>query len=372
MVCLALLMHILVKAESGKRAFLFGWLFGVGQFTISNNWIATAFTFQANMPAWLGWCAVPLIALYLAVYPGLAAWGAWRIRNAVAPVSAGTTLTTTFILAFAGCWIISEWLRSWVFTGFAWNPLGIVLLPINFAGGARYFGSYALGGIAIAIVGLGMLALKKQTRQQALLMMPFFLFTTCQYIPSGPALTTSTAVTIVQPNISQVDKYAEGFDEINFARLAQNSVPKNAKPRLLLWPEAAIPWKLESGYPFRFYQFQPGESAVGARTMLTRLMNPGDVLITGGDRLEFDDDAQLIGARNSATAMDSQGKILGHYDKAHLVPYGEYLALRGLLEPLGVARLGARQPRFLAGPGAANHGFVVRWTPNKSRAPNLL
>jgi apolipoprotein N-acyltransferase len=55
LLCLALLMHWVPRPSSGKRAFLLGWAFGVGHFTIGNNWIATAFTYQANMPAWLGW-----------------------------------------------------------------------------------------------------------------------------------------------------------------------------------------------------------------------------------------------------------------------------------------------------------------------------
>ncbi|MFM2257102.1 MAG: Apolipoprotein N-acyltransferase, partial [Pseudomonadota bacterium] len=113
---LMLLMHLVARADSGRRAFWLGWLFGLGHFTIGNNWIATAFTYQANMPAWLGWLAVPLLALYLALYPGLAAWGAWRITKILVPTQTSSA-GTPFILAFAGCWIIAEWLRSWVFTG---------------------------------------------------------------------------------------------------------------------------------------------------------------------------------------------------------------------------------------------------------------
>ena len=52
---------------SWKAALLTGWLFGVAHYTLTNNWIATAFTFQSEMPAALGWVAVPLISLYLAV-----------------------------------------------------------------------------------------------------------------------------------------------------------------------------------------------------------------------------------------------------------------------------------------------------------------
>ena len=67
------LMALVRRASSWKQAALIGWCFGVGHFTLGNNWIATAFTYQANMPAWLGWVAVVLLSLYLAVYPAIAA-----------------------------------------------------------------------------------------------------------------------------------------------------------------------------------------------------------------------------------------------------------------------------------------------------------
>ena len=72
------LCELVARASSLKRALIIGWLFGLGQFAIGLNWIATAFTFQAAMPAWLGWIAVLLLSLYLAIYPAMAAGLAWR------------------------------------------------------------------------------------------------------------------------------------------------------------------------------------------------------------------------------------------------------------------------------------------------------
>ena len=70
----------LVGAAPDRRgALLVGWTWGVGHFTLGNNWIATAFTYQAKMPAWLGWLAVFLLALYLAVFPALACLGGWLV-----------------------------------------------------------------------------------------------------------------------------------------------------------------------------------------------------------------------------------------------------------------------------------------------------
>ncbi|MBS1240281.1 MAG: apolipoprotein N-acyltransferase, partial [Proteobacteria bacterium] len=67
------LVLLLGRVERRREAAMLGWLFGLGHFTFGNNWIATAFTYQAQMPAILGWAAVPLLSLYLAVYPALAA-----------------------------------------------------------------------------------------------------------------------------------------------------------------------------------------------------------------------------------------------------------------------------------------------------------
>ncbi len=363
LLCFALLMHLVARAESGRRAVLLGWLFGLGHFTIGTNWIATAFTYQSNMPAWLGWLAVPLLALYLAVYPALACWGAWWIKRRATPDGGRAILP--FILGFAGCWIISEWLRSWVFTGFAWNPLGAVVLDHPMlAALTRIIGTYGLGAMVILLSGAIIAWLHQiSTPGKAVagkVGLSLMLLTLLLFSANYPAWHHGNAakaerqpilLTIVQPNISQIDKYRPGYEAINFSRLARNSQPKDGKARLLLWPEAAIPWRLEDGYPFRYYQFQPGESASEARLALTRLMNRGDILLTGIDRLEFDRDRQLVGARNSVTVMNSSGRILANYDKAHLVPYGEYLALRWLLEPLGATRLVPGGIDFWPGPG---------------------
>ena len=78
LVAFAALCELLDRTDSLWRALAIGWAFGVGQFVVGLNWIATAFTYQAAMPAWLGWVAVVLLSLYLAIYPALAAGLAWR------------------------------------------------------------------------------------------------------------------------------------------------------------------------------------------------------------------------------------------------------------------------------------------------------
>ena len=397
--CFALLIHLIAHAQNTKRAFILGWLFGVGHFTFGNQWIAVAFTFQAAMPIWLGYIAVVALALYLAVYPALAAAGAVWIRHLAAKIlrhsreggnptpeppiepdgqALGSRLrgsddvrngpdSLPLILAFAGLWIITEWLRSWVFTGFIWNPLAVGFVSHWFDLWLPTIGTYGVGGLMIlASCAMALLGSRRWTNGFVLAaIVGVAILSSVKIYVTEPSLSARTAVTVVQPNISQADKYAPGYDALNFAKLAMHSRPlPNQAPRLILWPEAAIPDYLEDGYPYRYYQGQAGESAAGARARLTTLMADGDVLVTGANRLVFEK-GQLVAARNSVSAMDAFGRILGHYDKAHLVPYGEYLPMPWLLRPLGLARLVPGDLDFWPGPGAQTITVTVDGKPVK-------
>ena len=90
LICFAVLIRLIAVAPNKRRAFLTGWLFGVGHFTVGNQWIAVAFTFQAAMPVWLGYIAVVALSLYLAVFSGLATLGArWLVRLTAVPPRTG-------------------------------------------------------------------------------------------------------------------------------------------------------------------------------------------------------------------------------------------------------------------------------------------
>lgn len=347
---LAGLIDLVSRAPTWKAAALIGWLFGVGHFTTGNTWIATAFTYQAAMPAWLGWIAVVLLSFYLAVYPLLAAVAAWRLGR----VNLGAT-----VLAFAGCWIVGEWLRAWVFTGFAWNPLAAIALgPFGRPGFASVLpltGTYALSGIVILFAGSVLIALRKGNvdwRGGVLLLVPIVLLTNpLRLSPGSPAPANGPAFTLVQPNIPQDQLNDPAMFPRNFARLAALSALRQpGQQRLLLWPESGVPDYLRDGYPERYYLDNVGADPGIARKRLGMIAGPGTVLMTGAVDLEIKDD-NAVGARNVVTAVGSGGDIVGSYAKAHLVPYGEYLPMRALLTPLGLSRLVPGDIDFWPGPG---------------------
>ena len=339
---LVLWMAILNQAQSRKAAFFSGWLFGLGHFVVGLNWIAKAFTFQAAMPEWLGYVAVVLLSLYLAVYPALAALGGWWI---------GKGRPLVLVIALAGMWIVTEWLRSWVFSGFIWNPLGAAALPLGrMPDLGMFIGSYGLSALLFAGAGGLWLLFLRSWRAGLPLILLFAGLALWPHHQARPVPAGQPLITVVQPNIGQQDKWQAGYEEQNLAKLAQLTLREDDSPRIIFWPEAAIPDYLETGYPERYYYGRPPEFV---RQQLAALMKPEDVLVLGALKLEFDEaGGRAAGARNSVFAMDAQRELLGRYDKSHLVPYGEYLPMRPLLSAIGLSRLAPGDFDFWPGPGA--------------------
>ncbi|MCK9542060.1 MAG: apolipoprotein N-acyltransferase [Novosphingobium sp.] len=361
LLAVALLIEAIAQAGTARRALVTGWLFGVGHFTVGNTWIATAFTYQANMPAWLGWIAVVLLSLYLAVWPALAAAGAW-----LAARKAGAVL----VPAFAALWIVTEWMRAWVFTGFAWNPLGIALLG-HFEGQGLAFltpwiGTYGLSGVAVLLAGglwrIGFLRIGKARTRRAWIAGGALAsgIAALMLLPSHwlPQRQGTLPFTLVQPDIRQESLDDPAQFAAQFFKTARLSKPFSlGRTRLVLWPESGVPFYLATGYPRHYYLASDYEAdPVVVRRRIGEEVGPGSLLLTGAVDLVMRQ-GQPFAARNVITAVGADGGIAGSYAKAHLVPYGEYLPLRWLLEPLGATRLVPGTLDFQPGPGPRTLDF---------------
>jgi apolipoprotein N-acyltransferase len=334
---IAVLCELVWRATSLKGALLTGWLFGLGQFVVALNWIATAFTFQAKMPPWLGWVAVVLLSLYLAVYPALAAGLAWRFKEKK-PVA--------LVLTLAGAWAITEWLRGTIFTGFPWNPLGVTLADTPLLKFVTVIGTYGLSLLVVALGGLLWMALRK-VRGARLVLAAMAILIAMLFVESGPSTKfANEAIRVVQPNIGQEDKWRPGFAEESDRRLVALSLkPGGQRPRLLMWPEAAVTNPLEDELIVdRAY-------AELERQNISAAVEQGEYLLTGGIGLYSKDGHQISGATNSVFVLGQGGRQVDRFDKAHLTPYGEYLPMRPLLSAIGLSRLAPGDVDFTPGPG---------------------
>ena len=336
-VAFAFLCELLDRSKSMSRALLIGWAFGLGQFIVGLNWIATAFTYQAAMPAWLGWIAVVLLSLYLAVYPALATGLAWRF---------GRDDRVVLVTVLGGAWAITEWLRGTMFTGFPWNPAAAALAPTPLIIVTALIGTYGLSGLVVLLGGAIWLEYYKKWLPLVVIVATTALIWVLPTSSVPPDPLAVLNVRVVQPNIGQEDKWRPGFDEEAARRLALLSGSPTNEPRLLLWPEAAVTDPLVDA---RTDEHQA--MAEFQRTRASSLLGPNDRLLTGGIALASNDGVHISGAANSIFALGPGGQILGRYDKAHLVPYGEYLPMRPLLSAIGLSRLAPGDIDFTSGPG---------------------
>jgi apolipoprotein N-acyltransferase len=407
----AALCELIVRTPTLRRAMLMGWGFAVGQFCVGLNWIATAFTYQAAMPAWLGWIAVVLLSVYLAAFMMLAAGLAWKY---------GRDRPLALVLALAGSWALCEYLRSTMFTGFAWNPVGVALVDTPWRETSATIGTYGLSALAVLAGGMLWLVSKRERRAPlgfaAIAALLLTLPDPRVFDSSNPDLQTFDAaragkapaadvrtetppqappmigrpapspplppappplrfedtqggamppqidpgfaldrggwigrIRIVQPNIGQADKWREGFNEVAARRLASLSArpfdPAHGPPSVIFWPEAAITDPLSD----ERVAATPFVEAERARAM--RGIFPGTTLVTGGLGLASQDGQTVSGATNSVFILDPRGRLTARYDKAHLVPYGEYLPMRPLLSAIGLSRLAPGDLDFAPGPG---------------------
>ncbi|MBB3348740.1 apolipoprotein N-acyltransferase [Sphingomonas sp. BK069] len=331
-------------APTLRQALWRGYAFGVGHFTINDNWFQHAFTFQDKMPHALGYLAPFALALYLAVFPAAAAGLAWRMRRGTAP-------DLGWVMLAGACWIATEWVRSWLFTGYAWDPLAVMWVPVQpVAWLASLVGTYALSGLTVALAGLLLLVPRRALPLGGVVLAAAALLGAQALSYRGPppaAAPDAPRVVVVQPNVPQ-DQRGESDQAMMLARLTRLSGRPGAAPRLVLWPEGVIRDFIEDDYPLWVY----GDTSPWVtRARMTAVLGPGDMLMTGGTALQFDSRGEVTGATNSVFVLDPARRIRARYDKAHLVPYGEYLPMPWLLKPLGLARLVPGDLDFAPGPG---------------------
>ena len=346
-VAFACLCQFIDKSRSLWRALLIGWAFGLGQFVVGLNWIATAFTFQAAMPPWLGWVAVVLLSIYLAAYPAIATGLAWRF---------GRDDRVVLVTVLGGAWAITEWLRGTMFTGFPWNPAAAALAPTPLITITALIGTYGLSGLVVLIGGAIWLEYYRKWLPLLVIVAgtAFLWLLPASAVPKDPL--TVLNVRVVQPNIGEDVKHGEEYNQRAGASLAALSGPPVGEPRLLLWPEAALTVPLQDARVGG-----PQDFARATRANIAMLLGPNDRLLTGGTAINSTNGTDISGAENSVFVIAPGGGITARYDKAHLVPYGEYLPMRPLLSAIGLSRLAPGDIDFTPGPGPRTADLGGEW-----------
>jgi apolipoprotein N-acyltransferase len=333
---------VMIDGTSGARrpwrdAALVGWAFGTGYFFVGLHWVGFAFVVDADRHAWLlPFVAVLFpggLALFFAAAAGLARL-AWA--NGVGRV-----------LLFASTLSAAEWLRGHILTGFPWNLPGYAWAGFDaMFQTASIYGIYGLSLVTLVAAMLPATIVKADGRPSdvrrplatiAAILLALFVFGWVRVPAAAVPDVDNIALRIVQTNVPQGEKWRPELLERNWRLLVDLTREPGLETRThVLWPEAAPP----------FFLLQ---EAAGLQ-VVSEILPDTAMLLTGVVRVEQDGERRRF--FNSMGAITGDGRIVGVYDKAHLVPFGEYLPLYQLLEPLGVTKItGGTGGGYSEGPG---------------------
>ena len=291
-----------------KQAVISAWLFGLGLQCTGVSWIFYSLHVHGSAPVYFSVFLVFLLCCYLSIYTALAAYTVNRyLPNK--PV-------LRLMLFYPASWIVFEWLQGYVMTGFAWMQLGYTQIDFPLSGFAPLLGNHAVGGaIAVCAGALAMVFRQRHQlsiKQGLLLVLPVILLWL-----SGSVLKTinwtdkvgaSLKVSLIQGNIAQKDKWKPQLKQptMNMYRdlsLAQKGVD------LIVWPETAVP-----DYRYRVLPYIQ---------QLSREMKARETDLLFGIFVRNENKRVL----NSVVNVNG-----GVYNKTHLVPLGEFIPLRFLIE----------------------------------------
>jgi apolipoprotein N-acyltransferase len=317
------LLVLIGTAPTSRAAAWRGIAFGLGHHMAGLYWITEAVLVEAARFFWLVPIAVPFVAFVLALF--------------LAPVAVAARWAPPGwprLLVFAGSWTLAELARGVVLTGFPWNLIGTVWAFDAVAlQGAAYVGVHGLSLATMVLSGLPLLGGWRPLAMGAGAVALALALGVARLLAPEPA-PHPVALRIVQGNVPQGQKWTDALRAGNFRKhlaLTANAPPAApGETTVVIWPETASPYLLAT-------------DAV-AREAAASVLPEGGLLLAGTVRVE----RPPFQVFNSLVGLDHLGQVRAVFDKAHLVPFGEYVPLRGVL-PLETIVRG--NVDFTAGPG---------------------
>ncbi len=330
-ICLPAQILLLRGTQSGMQAFWCGWAFAFGFFVFGLYWIAAAMFVDIGQFWWAIPFSVAGLPAYLALYYGIAAViarkiGLMGIRGAI---------------VFGLLFFAAEYARGHLLTGFPWILLGYTwsdVLPVLQVTSVVGIYGLTLATVIVACLPAAWGASSRFVRPAIAANILVFAFSGLWGVYRLQTTTVNTVpdvrIRLVQPNIEQADKWKRDERERHFEKLIELTETKGEEPIThVFWPETASPFYLS-------------EDSFHRQEIAVRIPSAGAVM-TGVIRRSVDAEGRMQ-FFNSLVAVDGMGRLVAGYDKAHLVPFGEFMPLRSIIPWRAIA---ASEADFSSGPG---------------------
>ena len=313
-----------------RGLFALGWMLGLGLFGTGASWVYVSIHEFGDSSAPLATFLTAIFVSGLSLFPALALW----VLGKFSPPRSGRRLWL-----LPAVWVLTDWVRSWLLTGFPWLYLGTSQVDGPLAGWAPILGVY---GVTLLIVATGVIlfaswqCLRRGRRVAALvwlgvMLVPWFCGPYLNRIPWTQIDGRPLRVAAAQGNIPQLIKWDPKFltHQIEtYLKLTRGQWNRD----LILWPETAIPLPQDDAQPIIDH--------------IKKKLGPKATLLTGIPWFGFDARAGRNAFHNSIMAI---GNGSGMYHKQKLVPFGEYVPLEKYLRGM-IAFFNLPMSDFTPGP----------------------
>lgn len=301
------ILFLLMLDVSVRRAMWRGLLFGVGMFGVGVSWVFISMYHYGHVGLALSLFLTTLFVVVLSLFIALATGAAVKLKNRFE-----LTPQKTLLWSFPAVWVLFEWIRGWMFTGFPWLNAGYSQLESPLAGVAPLLGVYGVSyavAISAAVVAVVVHNIQVGVRSHhifglVLLWSAGALLNQISWVtPAGGPL----RVTLIQGNIPQEMKWLPSVRAPTFDLYA-DLTRQHWESDLIVWPETALP---------AFYH----ESTDFLAILNEEAQQNGTDILLGLVYLDRE-------TRQYYNTMMSIGSATGFYHKRHLVPFTEYLPLK--------------------------------------------
>ncbi len=305
--CPALLFYSWLDAPP-RAAFFRGYAFGFGMFGTGVYWLHISINLFGGM-SYAGSIAVTfLLVAFLSLYPGVAGLVS---RYAYS----GPRRDIQLLLAAPAVWVLAEWLRATLFTGFPWLDLGYSQIASPLGGLAPVMGVFGVSWATALCAGALVVVCVGKWRLRMLGLVVLALLPAAGWISGLHHWTRSTggqiSVALVQGDVPQSLKWHPELQQYAMHQYSRLTEPLWGSS-IIVWPETAIPALYRNLHGFM-------------QRLANRARQSGTDLYVGLPT------SNAAGNRyfNSVVLVDGRGH---RYNKRHLVPFGEYLPLRPWLQ----------------------------------------
>ncbi|MFY8349764.1 apolipoprotein N-acyltransferase [Pseudoalteromonas sp. SSM20] len=305
---------------SNKTAATNGFLFGLGWFGAGISWVHVSIAQFGGLPLIASLLLMLLLVSYLAIYPALACWLTHKF-------CAKNSLSISYIACFIPLFILMEYLRGTLLTGFPWLSFGYTLTDSPFAALAPWIGEMGLTVVVLLIAYAVFAASKKHFKPIIVWCVIISTALVCAHFASRVSYSDKTIdVVLVQGNIKQELRFAPENFWPTMAKYQDMTRP-NWQADLIVWPEAAIP---EIEVLVDDYLANLDKAAAFNNT----------ALITGV--LDYQLGTKTVYNNLVAVGKKNADDTTGHYHYLHtnryskhqLLPIGEFVPFEQLLRPI--------------------------------------